>query len=287
METYKLYPFSLGELLGTPEKFIDKAFEGDARLFKTEPIEREELVRRMVVGGFPPVQDLDEEGRRYWFNGYITAIIERDVKDYAALEGLAEFPGLLTHIASRAGGLSNTAELSRISGIKVATLHRYMQLLRAFFLVYELRTWNFKTGATMVKSPKLYLVDTGLLANRLGANVERVLSSKNLMDSFFENFVITEILKQTGWSKRFVSLYHYRTVSGVEVDLILQDEAGQVVGIEIKSGHTLYGSEFAGLRELKKRLGRRFVQGIVIYTGTEKIPFGEDLIALPVSSLWL
>ncbi len=287
MEHYTLYPFSMGELLGTPEKFIDSAFKGDISVFNAEKIGKEELVERMVIGGFPPVQGNDLEGRRKWFQGYISAIIERDVKDFANIRGLTQFPALLTIIASRAGGLSNVAELSRASGITLKTLHRYMLLLRAFFLTLELKPWHADVGTTLVKSPKLYLVDTGLLAYCRKVNAENILTNNELMGTFFENFVVTELLKQVGWSKKFVELYHYRTPYGVEVDVILQDESGNVVGIEIKSSNTADRSMFRGLKHVKKKLGDRFVQGIVIYTGSEKIPFGKDFVALPVTSLWL
>ena len=287
MEYYKLYPFSMGELLGTPEQFIDKAFKGDPRAFEVGFMSREELVERMIVGGFPLVQGQDDEGRRKWFQGYITAIIERDIKDYAHIDGLTQFPALLTLLASRVGGLSNVAEISRASRIKLKTLHRYMQLLKAFYLILELRPWHADIGTTLVKSPKLYMVDTGLLAHCRKVNAEKILTNNELMGTFFENFVIIELLKQAGWSKRYVELYHYRTTYGVEVDVVLQDQTGNVVGIEVKSGSTVESGMFSGLKHLKKKMGDRFVQGIVIYTGSEKIPFGKDLVALPVASLWL
>jgi hypothetical protein len=101
-----------------------------------------------------------------------------------------------------------------------------------------------------------------------------------------ENFVLSELARQLTWSDERVSLYHYRTRDGVEIDAVLETADGRVVGIEVKAGATVHGEDLAGLRHLATRLGPRFVAGYVLYTGQQTLSFGDRLLALPLDALW-
>ena len=189
-------------------------------------------------------------------------------------------------LATRAGGLFNIAELSRASGLVSTTLRRYIALLETVFMVNFLKPWSTNLGKRLIKSSKSYLVDTGLLSSLLGITPERLLQDPTLMGGLLENFIVTEFIKQASWSKRRVHLYHYRTNDGHEVDIIIEDQAGGIVGIEIKSADTVVSKDFKGLRHLQEMYKDRFLKGIVLYTGHEIVPFGNNLFAYPVSSLW-
>ena len=95
-----------------------------------------------------------------------------------------------------------------------------------------------------------------------------------------------ELIKQLGWSERRCRLFHLRTESGVEVDLVLEDRAGRLVGVEVKSAATVRQQDFRGLETLARLTGDRFARGVVLCTGTTVVPFGRNLFALPVSQLW-
>ena len=101
-----------------------------------------------------------------------------------------------------------------------------------------------------------------------------------------ENFVWAELSKQATWSELYVSIYHYRTTSGLEVDIVLEDRMGHVVAIEEKNSTAVRPQDVKGLKHLQQELGDRFVKGIVLYTGETYIPLGDNIFALPVSSLW-
>jgi len=138
----------------------------------------------------------------------------------------------------------------------------------------------------LAKAPKLLLNDSALLAHLIGADVERLRDDPGLGGGILENFVAMELLKQRGWSKLQPNLFHFRTHNGDEVDLVLEDSSGRVVGIETKAAASIDGSHFRGLRALAETAGDRFVRGIVMYTGSAAIPFGKNLVALPIPSLW-
>jgi predicted AAA+ superfamily ATPase len=101
-----------------------------------------------------------------------------------------------------------------------------------------------------------------------------------------ENFVVMELRKQSGWSNRSVRLHHFRDQKNHEVDLVLEDRAGDLVGVEVKGAATAAAADFNGLRKLKELTGERFKRGVVIYSGTNAIAFSEGLWALPIQCLW-
>jgi len=107
-----------------------------------------------------------------------------------------------------------------------------------------------------------------------------------LVGSYVENFVAMEIQKQISWSECQPRMHHFRTQTGHEVDIVLEDARGRVVGIEVKSGTRLGEQDFKGLRVLGEMAGKHFHRGIVLYTGPEAVPFGPKLYALPIDYIW-
>ena len=195
-------------------------------------------------------------------------------------------PRLLAVVASRAGGLLNFADLSRSLALPQTTLKRYFALLEATFLVQLLRPWSSNLGQRLIQTPKVYLDDTGLLAQLTGLTVERLKVDGALAGGVLENFVLMELRKQSAWSESQPEFFFWRTAAGQEVDIVLEDSAGRLVGIEIKAGATLGGSDVRGLQAMATATGKRWVRGVVLYTGTEVIPFAANLHGLPVSRLW-
>jgi len=158
--------------------------------------------------------------------------------------------------------------------------------LEATFLTQTLPAWFTNIGKRLAKSPKLLLTDSGLLTHLLGVNNNRLRTDRTLAGGVLENFVALELLKQRGWSKLQPNLFHFRTSNGEEVDLVLEDRAGKIVGIEAKASATIDASHFKGLKVLAEAAGERFVRGVILYGGKEAVPFGRNLHALPLSALW-
>ncbi len=286
MEIVPLWPFSQGEIEGVVEGFIDAAF-AEAPPALGAAAGGVALARRVLRGGFPEAVSIGSADRRSaWFEAYLTTILGRDVRDLANIERLTELPRLLSLIAARPMALLNYAELGRSAGLAQSTLKRYFALLEAVFLVRTLRPWHANIGKRMVKTPKLLLCDTGLAAHLMGIDDARLAQHRTLFGGLLESFVAMEITKQTGWSAAAPARYHFRTHEGDEVDLVLERRSGALVGIEVKSATTVTGADFKGLRALAHAAGRRFHRGVVLYTGTEVVPFGPRLHAVPVEALW-
>jgi predicted AAA+ superfamily ATPase len=286
MEIVPLWPFSQGEIEGVVEGFVDAAF-GKAPPALGAAKRGVALGERVLRGGFPEaVLMRSADRRRAWFDAYLTTILGRDVRDLASIEGLTELPRLLSLVAARPMALLNYAELVRSAGLAQSTLKRYFALLEAVFLVRTVRPWHANIGKRMVKTPKVLLCDTGLAAHLMGIDDARLAQDRTLFGGLLESFVAMELTKQIGWSAAAPTLYHFRTHEGDEVDLVLERRSGGLVGIEVKSAATVTGSDFKGLRALAQAAGRRFHRGIVLYTGTEVVSFGQRLHAVPIAALW-
>ena len=287
MEILTLWPFSQGELERRTEDFIDRAFASKLPQFPASALSKGELIERVLTGGYPEVVGKASTSRRSaWFRSYVTTIVQREVRDLANIEYLTIMPRLLSLLAARAGALMNYTELSSRLGLPQSTLKRYMALFEMTFLSQPLPAWSTNIGKRLIRSRKVVLNDTGLLAHLIGLNEERIRADPNTFGPLLENFVIMELRKQSSWSRIQPQFFHFRTRNGREVDIVLENSAGEIVGIEVKASSTVNSRDFKGLRYLSELLGDRFLRGIVLYTGDQPVPFGSNLYALPVSTLW-
>jgi hypothetical protein len=210
--------------------------------------------------------------------------LQRDVRELSNIEHLTLLPRLLSMLAARAASLLNHSELSRALGLPFSTLKRYMALLETTFLVRQLPSWSTNLGKRLVKSPKVMLCDTGLMAYLLGVDSGDAVSDL-IVGALAENYVAMELTKHLGWSDTRAALYHFREQSGKEVDMLLENAAGRVVGIEVKASGSVSKSDLKHLRFLREQLGERFQRGVVLYAGTESVSFDEKLEAAPLGVL--
>lgn len=286
MEVLTLWPFSVAELTQAGAGFIDAAFRVGPIPPAPPPCAFGDLVRRVVCGGYPEVQNRAPARRRAWFGSYLATILQRDIRDLASITGLSELPRLLSLLAARTGQLLSYSDLARTIGIPQTTLKRYIALLQAALLVQFIPAWFANVGRRLAKAPKVLLTDTGLAAHLLGADEERVMASPELRGQLTESFVLGELVKQISWSSTQPALFHYRTHGQREVDVVLESPAGDLVGIEIKSSASVAGADLKGLRDLADAAGSRFLRGMVLYSGSEVVPFSPNLHAVPLAALW-
>ncbi len=213
-------------------------------------------------------------------------MVQRDVRDIADIEGRSQLPRLLEVLAIQAMSLLNISELSRSMGIAHTTLKRYLSLLEATFLIQTLPAWSGNVWKRLIRSPKMMLIDTGLMAYFLATDRSHLMGNAPAVGPLMESFVAGEVLKQITWSSTRPKLFYYRTAGGREVDFVLEGSGGRLVGIEVKASATLARKDLRGLDDLAQATGNRFHRGILLYTGSNVIPFGANLHALPISALW-
>lgn len=285
MEVLSLWSLAQSEIERQPLSMIDHLFNG--QLPDKCHFDREDFIRRISRGGYPEALSRSSERRREaWFESYLHTILLRDVRDLAQIEGLTEMPRLMQLLGARSGGLLNVAELSRSTSIPQTTLKRYLTLLETLFLVRLVPAWSSNLGKRLQKSPKLFVTDYGLMAHLQGLSEEGMSAELGLPGDLVEGFVHAELVKHQGWSDVRTQLMHYRTTSGVEVDFVLENRRGDLVGIEVKAAATISGKDFNGLRHLRETTPHQFKRGVVFYTGEQVVPFDEQLVAVPLGLFW-
>jgi predicted AAA+ superfamily ATPase len=289
MEVVHLWPLSGCELAHqATHNVADLLFNGPLHTLNNTlallpPSDRATLATTLLQGGYPEaVARTSAKRRGAWFESYLDTILQRDVRDLAQVEQLTELPHLLKLLATRSASLLNQAELSRASGLSQTTLKRYLSLLETLFLVHRVPAWAHNPGKRLVKAPKVFLPDTGLLTWLLDMTADSLSALPGLPGHVVETHVAAELLKHLGFHEQGLSLYHYRTQTDIEVDFVLENRAGHITGIEVKASASIDGSAFKGLRHLQDTEGDRFLRGVVLYAGREVVPFGDKLWAVPL-----
>lgn len=287
IEIHHLWPLSRTEILGKRSKFLNTLIATEGR-FKPQRTSWKDIIENIRSGGYPEALQRESEGRRAkWFESYISAVLQKDIRNLANIEGLTQIPNILQLIGTRVGSTINLSDIARLSGIKNTTLQRYMALLEHVFLILKIPAWTPNIEGQFVKSPKIILNDTGLLCHLRGEGLDSLTENRTTAGAFLENFIVMEIIKQLSWSGLFLKPFHFSVHSGAEVDLILEDRKKQLYGIEIKSTASVSQSDFKGLKRLAEIAGKKFQRGIILYAGDHVVGgFGENLQAVPIPAVW-
>ena len=281
-----MWPLSMSEIQRKKSRFLELIFDSTSIFSEGTHWDRKNMANIFMAGGYPDALALDSLMRDRWYDNLLTTILERDVQDIANITRPRDIAKLLSILAARSSNLLNLSELSRISSIPYTTLNHYMTLLEALFLIIRQPAWHLNRTKRLIKMPKIYFGDTGLLVNQLRVGKELILEDGRLLGPILENFVFLELKKLSTWALYPIDLYHYRTQTGAEVDIVLENRAGQIVGIEVKSSYSVKAGDFGGLKTLAADTGKHFIRGIVLYTGQEYVPFGKNLFALPINAIW-
>jgi predicted AAA+ superfamily ATPase len=282
-ETIELWPLSQGEIDGAPDGFVDALFDTGADLRAQEgELRRKDYRSRAARGGFPEAVRR-QTGRRLerFFENYISDIIARDVKQVADIQKASDIRRLLSLLAAQTCGLLNSSRLASDLSITAPTVRSYIEILETVYLIRRIPAWSVGATARAVATPKVLFVDSGL-ASYLTTGV----GGDGPVGGLIENFVLGELARQLTWSRTTARLYHYRDRNQYEVDAVLENNAGQIIGIEVKAAETVRGDDFRGLRLLQRKLGSAFHAGVVLYCGNKSLPFGDRLSCLPISALW-
>ena len=286
MEIHTLWPLAQAELHQAKSSFIDHAFAGDISSVKSD-LATDMLIDILLAGGYPDVLKRPTESKKdNWCASYLQTLLQRDVRELASVERLSELPRLMNLLAARVGGILNTSALSRSIGLPNTTLKRYLTLLETLYLYITLPPWSGNLSKRLIKAPKLYLNDTRLLCYLLGINQKHILEDRPLLGHLLENFVVMELKKQQAWADTRTHMYHYRTHTGEEIDVILEAFNGDKVAIEIKATQIVDAKDFKHLQAFQSAFPDQKVHGFVMYMGKEVIPWGKNLTAIPVSNLW-
>lgn len=286
MEIISLLPLSVAEVCGSKPVFLANAFEGKVAA-PARTLVGADLIQAIVAGGYPEMLTRkSSERQQSWARSYVRSIVQRDIRELTSIEKLDQIPKLLRVLAECAAQLMNFTQAGGHIGLNDKTIREYVGILESLFLIRRIEPWAQNRLSRLVKTPKLHFLDSGLLAALRGLGPDRVTSDRALLGPLLETFVFSEILKQSSWSDGDCSIFHYRDKEQAEVDFVIENNRGEIVGLEIKSSATVSSNDFRGLRKVLAATGRKFKAGIVLYDGDQVLSFGERLFAGPISSLF-
>ncbi|MEY9852912.1 putative AAA+ superfamily ATPase [Leifsonia sp. EB41] len=284
-----LRSFSQGELHGRREDFVRAALGSALKATVKSELTRNDYARMIASGGYPDAHDRTARLRSIWFDGYVDRLVRRDARELINITDPHRLKSLLRLIAANQSGELVKARFAQDAAIPPTSITAYLDTLEMLFLVDLLQPWSPNLTSRETGRAKATISDSGL-ASRLSRVTEGQLTpvdgSAHHIGALMEGFVVGELLKQQTWSDEEFELFHYRTKSGVEVDIVIELADGSVLAIEVKSGSTFKTDHFRGLRYLRDRLGDRFIAGIVLNTGRTGYRYSDRLWGLPVASLW-
>jgi uncharacterized protein len=199
---------------------------------------------------------------------------------------LGKLPALLQMLGEQASQLTNLSALGSALNLSKPTTARYVSILERLYLTQTTKPWFTNRLSRLIKTPKVHFIDSGLLAHVRDDSQDSFDMDRSRLGALTENFAVGEILKQLSWSKTRASLSHFRTREGDEVDIVLEDQRGRIIGIEIKASATLRPNDFSGLRKLEQAAGDKFIYGLVLHDHDRITPISAKIQGAPLSLLW-
>lgn len=286
METLSLLPLSQSEIESRSANWIDRAFAGQI-LKVDQPAIGGDLIERVMRGGYPEAIARASPRRRVaWARQYIDAIIQRDLRDVASIEKLDQLPRFLRALAQTAGQMCNYTQLGGQVGLDGKTASRYVSVFEQMYLLKRVDVWARNRLNRLVKTSKLQFIDSGLLAALLDLTTDEAHQDRTRFGNVLETFVFSELLKHTTTAEGEYHLMYYRDLDKFEVDVVIENTAGQLIGVEVKATATIKETDFRGLKKLASLAGKQFKMGVLLYDGTETMTLGGGIWAAPLSSLW-
>ena len=257
-----LLPFSFTELASLPA--VDVSGLG-RRIPRRRRVPEADLPDTLFRGFYPRIHDKKLDARR-WLRDYHQTYVERDVRELVNVGDLEAFRLFVRLCAGRNGQLLNLSGLASDAGVTHTTARRWLSILEASFLVVRLRPHHRNFNKRLVKSPKLYFLDTGLLCYLLGIGSPAELRLHAARGNVFESFVLSELLKARLHRGDEAALYFWRDAAGHEIDFVIAD-GEKLTPVEVKSGQTVAGDFFAGLRFWRALAGDPAAPAALVYGG--------------------
>ena len=253
---FKLFPFDFQEMQSAG--FLDKSY-----------------LENMLRGFYPAIYDRDIPPKSFYSN-YIQTYVERDVSELIAVKDIQLFRNFIGLCATRAGQLLNLNSLARECGISQPTAKAWLSALESSYIIFQLFPYYKNFSKRIVKTPKLYFYDTGLLLHLLRINSTEQIQTEPIKGNLFENMMIAELVKRMYHNNNPKDIWFWRDSAGHEIDLLI-DEGTKIKIVEIKAGITILPNMFNGLNWFEENTGLTSLQKILVYGGNEgqKRSYGE------------
>jgi len=287
MEVKRLQPLTESEKNHQPGLFLQTLLsDGFKPAIRKNPIQQNDVVSRLLTGGYPEANQRTPARARTWHREYLRSIVERDVRDVARVKDADDVARLLKLLAIRTGEIQNTNALANELKLSNVTVDKYLSVLERLFLIRRLPSWQKNHANRLIKAPKIHLIDSGLSATLAGLGVDSWRDERSRMGHLLESFIVQQVISQIGWTDEDLQCQHYRDKDQLEVDLVIT-RGKDTWGIEVKASSSVSSRDFGGLKRLAEICGKHFKGGVVLYNGEDTLRLGNDkFLAVPISHLW-
>lgn len=266
----ELLPFSINEI---------KSFSADSDNLS-------EFVRAALKGSYPEALLKHELDAGMWFGSYIQTYLERDVRTLANIGNLREFQRFLQFLATRCTQVLNMSSLANDLGVAVSTIKNWLSILEASRIIYLLSPYYSNLGKRVIKAPKLYFMDIGLVCYLTGIRDQDHLIKGPMAGALFENYCIQETLKRFFNCGRRPNIYYLRTSNGLEVDLLIEESFQNLVAVEIKLSRTPSPSMRSNLVRFRKLFNKlNITRSLLVSLSEESFPMGDDVVSLSLDQM--
>lgn len=283
MGTVRLRTLSQGEVLGLRPTFLQGAFE---RTFP-KPVfafDRPGLVELAFRGGYPEAVSLPEAERPKWHGDYLETLLRRDVRDLLEIRNLPALRRMATGMAGYSSKFLNKSEFAAACEASRPTVDTYVAALEALYLFDQVPPWTPGDYDRAIRSPKWFAADPGTMTALLHWDRKTVGSDPDRLGKLMETFVYHELAAQSDLAGD-CTLYHYRDHDRHEIDFLVENGEGRMLGIEVKAGSAVRSDDFKHLDWFRERLRPDLIP-IVLNTGPEPLSFGKGRYAVPIACLF-
>lgn len=286
IHSLRLRPITVAEQKGRTPVFLDYIF-GDELRKDVPATSRDEVLSFAVNGGYPRVLDTsDNTFREDWFSSYISSILDHDIMELFKVQRLDKLERVLHSLAAWSSKIPVNRNIAEKLEVSPATFENYAAYLHKLFLVDYVPAFSCSDYKKATGKEKVFLADSGLMANLLQVEKNAVTLQPDTLGKLVETFAYTQLVAQCELAAR-CRLYHYRDRDDHEVDFIIELN-NELVGLEIKASTSVGPEDFKHLKYFKNRSTQRhFRRGIVLYTGSQVLSYGDGMFAVPFSALWM
>ena len=293
MARMDLYPLSITEKAGTDFNLINFLLAEELSIpDNLSVLSRGQLAQAILDGGYPELQGKGPRARQIWFQSYLQGRLFKDFDSIYSAKGeyYTKLEALIPYLAGLSGNLLKYAGIGSDLGQNDKVVKSYIEALEWMFIVKRIHPYvKNRARRQSIGMAKLHMVDTGMACYLLGLKKKQQLLKSSFYGGLLENFVVMECFKHMTWAEETVNLYHFRDKRKNEVDIVLEQLDGRLIGIEVKASDSVRQSDFKGLRKFEGLTRDQFKFGLVFYTGARLLPFGggdHPYFAVPLSILF-
>ena len=294
MARVELYPLSVTEKQASSFNLIDFLRAEKISLpDNLPPLSREQIAQTLIDGGYPEIQDKGSRAKQIWYKSYLHGRLFKDFESIYSAKGdyHTKLKSLIPYLAGLSGNLLKYASVANDLGQNDKVVKSYIEALEWMFIIKRIHPYvKNRAKRQTIGMAKMHMVDTGLACHLLGLKKREQLLDSMYYGGMLENFVVMECFKHLAWSEETMNIYHFRDKRKNEVDIVLEQEDNRLIGIEVKASSTIRSGDFKGLRKFAELTGNHFKCGLVFYTGSRLLPFGDGnrpYFAVPLSILWV